>query len=181
MALPRERTAPDSTIKPPIHEFSARYPRTSPHLPANPRISRRRVRRGTWQNPPAPGCGGGGIWPSRLIFACASARICAHFPSKFIVNLSKNPVNLSNFTDIFGYYFCIIQVLRMADRLPCFSDQHSLRHLETGGRRTAFRSRPTASKTRHRKCGTLPAHAREWTGRERPVHPDGRKGGNCGR
>ncbi len=44
----------------------------------------------------------------------------------------------------------------MADRLPCFSDQHSLRHLEAGGRRTAFRSRPTAPKTRHRKHGIAP-------------------------
>ena len=36
MALPRERTAPDSTIKPPIHEFSARYPRIFPQIRAFP-------------------------------------------------------------------------------------------------------------------------------------------------
>ena len=76
-----------------------------PQLPANPRICRRHVRSRPWQNPPALGCDGGGIRPSQLIFACASARICAHFPSKFIVYLSKNPVNLSYFIVFFRYYY----------------------------------------------------------------------------
>ena len=34
MALPQERTAPDSTTKPPIHEVSAHYPRNSPRFRA---------------------------------------------------------------------------------------------------------------------------------------------------
>ena len=68
--------------------------------PANPRICRHRVERGPWQNSPALGCGGG-IRPSKPVFARASARICAHFPSKIFSNLSKNPVNLSNFIVFF--------------------------------------------------------------------------------
>ena len=79
--------------------------------PANPRICRHRAERGPWQNSPAFGCGGG-IRPSKPVFARASARICAHrapvvaricahFPSKIFSNLSKNPVNLSNFIVFF--------------------------------------------------------------------------------
>ena len=79
--------------------------------PANPRICRHRVEHGPWQNSPALGCGGG-IRLSQLVFARASARICAHrapavaricahFPSKIFSNLSKNPVNLSEFIVFF--------------------------------------------------------------------------------
>ena len=34
MTLLREKTAPDSTVKPPIHEISARYPRIFPQIRA---------------------------------------------------------------------------------------------------------------------------------------------------
>jgi len=45
---------------------------------------------------------GGGIQLPETVFAPASARICAHFPSEIFGNLSKNPVNLSIFIELFS-------------------------------------------------------------------------------
>jgi len=44
-------------------------------------------------------------WFSRTLSTPAAARICAHFPSKIYRNLSNNPVNLSEFIDIYGNYY----------------------------------------------------------------------------
>ena len=78
-----------------------RFCATGVSAPAFPRISRCRRAVGPWQNPPAPGCGGGGIRPPEAVFAGASARICAHFLSKIYGNLSKNPVNLPEFIEFY--------------------------------------------------------------------------------
>ena len=70
---------------------------STPQLPANPRICRYLAPGGPWQNSPA-------------------RDTASSFPKNFIYrNLSKNPVNLSEFTDIFGYYFLYFSGLRLAE------------------------------------------------------------------
>ena len=97
----KEWCAPFASERTPTR-CAGRTPRAGAQLPAYPRICRHRRLGEPWQNFPAHGCGGGGIRPPEPAHTPASARICAHFPSKISRNLRKNPVNLSIFIEFFG-------------------------------------------------------------------------------
>ena len=67
------------------------------------------------------------------------------FPLEIHRLFIEKPREFIEFYRIFQIlFFALSRFCASPEQLPCFSDQHSLHHLKTESRRTAFRARPTA-------------------------------------